>query len=552
MPSQFTLRNVSLSHRPSGLVDVRVRSGRIVTLSMSSERGASEGEDFDAHGKTLIPGIDDSHLHLVEMGRGFTAVDLRSAENNESFVAILRNARPEANGWIRGQGWDITALKGDGPEGRPTNSLITDAGHTAPAVLGDFTGHSTLVNKSALALAGIDARTPDPVGGRIDRYSDGTPTGLLFESASALVLGTMPPPTRVDLKGAITLGVQDLLSRGITAFTEPGIGPGADSLLGGAAGEEALAIYRELAESGELPIRTTLMLLFSGLGGSNARDIAAGLDRFGTTQPLLPHSFLGIDQVKIFADGVPRSRTSWMKEPYDDGTCGHMTIEGSTDAERLQELDLIISEIHCRGWQAGLHSTGDATSEAIIESILRVQKDGRNGRHYLIHGNYLTVDNMRTMSEAGIGLNTNPLIRWMVGQGNDARLGITRARANQPLQSALNAGISLALSSDAPVSEPDWKRILVTAHRRDLRDLDASSSDSQKISLIDGLHSMTEGGARQNRTEGWRGRIEMGYAADLVLLDRQIDWNDDGSSLLESKVQATLVAGECKYGSLEG
>ena len=408
------------------------------------------------------------------------------------------------------------------------------------------------MNKSALTHAGIDSQTPDPIGGRIDRYADGSPTGLLFESASALVLAKMPAPTRSDLKSAITLGIADLLSRGITAFTEPGIGPGADSLLGGAAGEEALEIYQELAQSGELPIRTTLMLLFSGLGGSNVKDIASGLENFGKARPFLPHSFLGIDQVKIFADGVPRSRTSWMKEPYDDGTCGHMTIEGSSDVERLQELDLIISEIHSRGWQAGLHSTGDATSEAIIESILRVQKDGRDGRHYLIHGNYLNESNMRKMSDAGIGLNTNPLIRWMVGQGNDARLGVARARANQPLQSALNAGISLALSSDAPVSEPDWKRILVTAHRRDLRDLDASPSDSQKISLIDGLRSMTEGGAYQNRTEGWRGRIEVGYAADLVLLDRQIDWNDDGSSLLESKVQATLVAGECKYGSLEG
>ena len=552
MPSQINLRNVSLAHYPSALFDVSVRAGRIIALSLSSERGATEGENFDLHGRTLIAGIDDSHLHLIEMGRAFTAVDLRNAEDNDRFLSLLRNARPESNGWIRGQGWDITALTGDGPEGRPTSSLISDAGHSAPAVLGDFTGHSTLVNKSALTHAGIDSQTPDPIGGRIDRYADGSPTGLLFESASALVLAKMPAPTRSDLKSAITLGIADLLSRGITAFTEPGIGPGADSLLGGAAGEEALEIYQELAQSGELPIRTTLMLLFSGLGGSNVKDIASGLENFGKARPLLPHSFLGIDQVKIFADGVPRSRTSWMKEPYDDGTCGHMTIEGSSDVERLQELDLIISEIHSRGWQAGLHSTGDATSEAIIESILRVQKNGRNGRHYLIHGNYLNESNMRKMSDAGIGLNTNPLIRWLVGQGNDARLGIARARANQPLQSALNAGISLALSSDAPVSEPDWKRILVTAHRRDLRDLDASPSDSQKISLIDGLRSMTEGGAYQNRTEGWRGRIEVGYAADLVLLDRQIDWNDDGSSLLESKVQATLVAGECKYGSLEG
>ena len=552
MPSQITFRNVSLAQSPSTLFDVSVRAGQIAAISLSSERWAREGENFDLHGRTLIAGIDDSHLHLVEMGRAFTAVDLRSAESNERFVATLRSALPEKNGWIRGQGWDITSLKGDGPEQRPTGALIAEAGINAPTVLGDFTGHSTLVNKSALTHAGIDALTPDPIGGRIDRYSDGTPTGLLFESASALVLAKMPPPSRADLRSAIMLGVEDLLSRGITAFTEPGIGPGADSLLGGAAGEEALAIYQDLAESEELPIRTTLMLLFSGLGGSNVKYIASGLENFGRARPLLPHAFLGIDQVKIFADGVPRSRTSWMKEAYDDGTCGHMTIEGSSDDERLRELDLIVHEIHRRGWQAGLHSTGDATSEAIIESIIRAQKDGRTAGHYLIHGNYLSESNMRRMSEAGIGLNTNPLIRWMVGQGNDAKLGITRARANQPLRSVLDAGIPLALSSDAPVSEPDWKRIVVTAHRRDLRDLEASPNDVQKISLLDGLRSMTEGGARQNRTEGWRGRIQEGFAADLVLLDRQIDWNDDGSSLLESKVQATMVAGECKYGSLEG
>lgn len=97
------------------LFDVHVQAGRISALTLSGERGASAGECFDVQGKTLIPGIDDSHLHLVEMGRAFTAVDLRGAIDNESFVRILGHALPESNGWIRGQGWDITALKGMDP-----------------------------------------------------------------------------------------------------------------------------------------------------------------------------------------------------------------------------------------------------------------------------------------------------------------------------------------------------------------------------------------------------------------------------------------------------
>ncbi len=500
----------------------------------------------DADGRTVIPGIDDSHLHAYAHGRALTALPLGEATDLQTMRTLLRAAQPERSGWYRGQGW-LPSVRGSGSDGQLTAADLDDVTNLGPALLGDFSGHAAVVNTAALRVAGISAATPDPVGGVIVRDEHGEPTGLLFEAAVGLVAGAMPSISAAERLNAIRTAQADLLRRGIVSVTEPGLGPGGTTLMDGTGTLEAAAAYAALDASGELLLRTHVMLLFGGLGGTRAQDVASGLDSWGPPQRATRDRRLSVDQLKVFADGIPRSRTSWLSEPYDDCTHGHMTVAGATDAERIHELRSIVAAGASRGWQVGTHATGDATITTFIDAVAALE-DGQDLRHYIIHGDLVQHADLPRIRDLQIGLNTQPGIRWAVGSAATRYLGRDRNMGKQPLRSALEFGVQLALSSDAPVIEPDWRRTLVSAMLRNLRD-EQAYRDNQQISATEALTAMTHTGAWQCHEENWRGRIAAGMAADLVVLDHDVDWTDP-DDILQVEVDAVLIDGTTVHGNL--
>lgn len=501
---------------------------------------------IDLQGRTVIPGIDDSHLHAYSYGRTLTAIDLTGAQTLPELQRLLESAHPESTGWYRGHGWESTALRGSGPADGLCAADIDASTADAPALLGDSTGHAALCNTRALQAAGITAQTADPVGGVIVRDRSGQPTGLMLEAAVGLVASAIPDITRAERRTALQAAQASLLARGIVALTDPGLGPGATTLLDGTGTLEAVHAYRELESAGDLRIRTHLMLLFGGLGGTTAAGVAAGLDAWGPPMRADRSGRLSIDQVKVFADGIPRSRTAWVSEPYDDCTHGHMTVAGSTDEERVAELAQIIAEAAKRGWQVGTHCTGDASVHALIDAV---ERSGTSAlRHYVIHGDLTRVADLGRLRDAQMTLNANPSIRWTVGRRVSSILGEARNLGKQPLRTAIDAGVNVACSSDAPVVPPSWQQIWSAAVTRSLRD-DPTYTDAQRITALEAMASMSANAAWQSHEEAWRGRIEPGMAADLVILDRTLDWTDP-QSWTQCQPAAVLIDGHLVHGSL--
>ncbi|MFM8515467.1 MAG: amidohydrolase [Actinomycetota bacterium] len=500
----------------------------------------------DLGGRTVIPGIDDSHLHAYEHGRSLTALPLGDAPDLETLRNLLRAARPESSGWYRGQGW-LPSVRGSGADGRLSSTDIDDVTPAGPALLGDFSGHAAVVNSAALRAAGIDASTPDPPGGVVVRDASGHPTGLLFEAAVGLVAGATPPITAAERFDAIRTAQADLLHRGIVSVTDPGLGPGGTTLMDGTGTLDAVAAYLSLDDAGDLHIRTHIMLLFGGLGGTTAAMVAEGLDAWGPPRRAPRHQRVSIDQLKVFADGIPRSRTSWLSEPYDDCTHGHMTVAGENDAERVAELHAIVQAGASRGWQVGTHATGDATITAFIDSVTALTS-GQDLRHYVIHGDLVQRSDLPRLHALTMAVNTQPGIRWAVASAASQFLGRERNLGKQPLRSMIDAGVVLALSTDAPVIEPDWRRTLVSAVTRNLRD-EPDYTDAEAITVDQALDAMTHAGAWQCHEEGWRGRIAPGMAADLVVLDRAVDWTDP-DDILAIGVDSVLIDGRVACGEL--
>lgn len=499
----------------------------------------------DLRGGTVLPGVNDAHLHLMGTAMslfGHVNIGAAAASSWAQVARILGDAPVPSDGWIRAHGWDSATL-GTGGE-----QALAECREDVPVVAFDQTGHQLLANATALRLAGITADTTDPSGGVIERNADGSPTGLLQDGAAALVNNVLPDVPWEVLHSAL-LKTQALLhSQGITSLTEPGLGPGSPGLFDGSGTTAALELLGEMAVANELSLRVAVLMLFAGTGGVSAnavrQGLASGLATAYSSRDIDPRQ-LAIAGVKIFADGIPRSNTAWMHEPYGaECTHGHLVVAGNTDTERIAELGKILELIDGAGLQAGIHATGDAATETAVDLVAGLTA-GRvsDPRHYIIHGAFSSNETLRNMAQLGIGYSTNPLIRATAGDLMRDVMGEERFARHQPLRSAIAAGVPVNLASDSPVTSTDWRRTVIAAVRRGTPAHQGAETDPERISSLDALAAMTSLPAWQDHAETYKGTLRPGMVADLCVLDGP--WPDDHAieDLMEREVVLTAVGG---------
>ena len=544
------LTNAVIAPESTGLSAILIDNGdfaAVVPMDQVDSLHYPGLHEVDLGRRTVLPGIDDSHVHAYELGRSLTAVDLRGTATLAELQDRLRGARPEANGWIRGHGWDGTVIRGTAPDGGPCAADIDEVLGGIPALLGDITGHAGLCNTAALVAAGISAQTADPAGGSFPRNVHGVPTGIVLEAAVGIINDAIPDISAHDRTEALLAAQDFLLTNGIISVTDPGLGPGARTLMDGTGDLRTIDAYRSLEADGRLHLRVQVMLLFGGLGGTTAHDVITGLDEWGPPRRAGRDGLVSVAQLKVFADGIPRSRTAWLREPYDDCSHGHLQLGGSTDEERVANLNAIVAGAISRNWQVGAHAIGDLTISAYLDAI-EFAGPISDARHYVIHGDLIDPGDYPRMARLNIGLNSNPSIRWTVGNRVSAIIGEERTRNRQRLRLARDFDVTVCSSSDAPVASPDWRLIMACAMTRKLSD-DPDYRDDQTLTPSEAIASMTSSAAWQSHEETWRGSIRSGTSADLVVLDRCVDWSEPWS-LTEANVSATMTRGHVVKGTL--
>lgn len=536
---------------------VAVADDRILAVGGAELRELADTNTriIDAGGGAIIPGINDAHLHFTASAMvTFGYLPVGSAGSWPEVAALLRQTHPGTDGWVRAHGWDETTL---GPGGE---DFLKECRSDVPVVAFDRTGHQLLANSKALQLAGLTNRTPDSPGGVIGRDSRGNPTGLLKDGSMALLVRALPPVPRPQMRNAMLKMQARLHAQGITSLTEPGLGPGSPGLMDGSGSVEALELLGELAEQKELSLRISVLMLFAGTGGATAAAVEKGL-----ASGLAAHyRDRGIDDqqlriagVKVFADGIPRSGTAWMHEPYGpECTHGSLVIAGDSDEARSAELSRILTAIHRCGLQAGIHATGDAATEVALRHLMDLEERDRqvgkeqDNRHYIIHGSFTDMGLFRLMSENGIGYSTNPLIRFDAAPLMRRVLGSTWFRGHQPLNTALGAQVAFNIASDAPVTSTDWRRSIVAATTRATSDAAPDLNDPECITSLEALSAMTALPAWQDHAESYKGLLHPGMVADLCVLDGR--WPQPGriDQLLDRKVLLTLSNGVAVHDEL--
>ncbi|WP_245656518.1 amidohydrolase [Microtetraspora fusca] len=344
-----------------------------------------------------------------------------------------------------------------------------------------------------------------------------------------------------DRRAAILRTGELLASLGVTSYTEPGLGPGEDGGPTGCFGSEALRDYADLAAEGRLTARVTALMLFGELdGASSLEGFTRGLREFAP--PADVPRWFRVAGVKIFADGIPPMRNAWTDEPYVDGTYGGLLVEGATAERREADLVAMIEAAHAAGHQIGVHATGSRTTRRVAEAFRDAgARDGRDARHYIIHGDLLHPATLAEMAAAGIGLNTQAGIAVATEEMVAAALGRDALRHAWPVRDALTAGVPLCLSSDAPVLSPDWRKGVAAAVTR--AGLDGTvRGPEQRIALAQALRAYTATPAWQDRAEAWKGTLEPGKAADLCALDADL-FDVEAAALPEVPVALTVVDG---------
>ncbi|MFJ8129254.1 amidohydrolase [Streptomyces hydrogenans] len=508
----------------------------------------------DLEGATLLPGINDSHLHGCAFGMASPPLSVEVGHPAVSSLAEVAEAVREAVGrasagqWITGHGWDTGYLAEcvADPSRHPARGDLDAVSPDHPVVLYSFSGHATWVNSKALELIGIDRHTVAPPGGAVVTDGAGEPTGLLHEGAQTLVQNALPPLGRQERTDAIRSALATLARLGVTSYTEPGLGPGGDGIMRGALGTETLEVYRRLLADGELTARVGVLLLPTGMAGT-AEEFARALDALDVAGQDDPRR-LAIHGVKVFADGIVPNRTAWMHEPYVGGGCGSLCVGGDLDDDRIAEIGAMIRHAHAAGHQLGVHATGDRAIDTVTDAFAAAAAahPRDDARHYVIHGDFLTPHAMKVLAAHDYGVNMNPTIKWTVADMEEEFVGAGRAAYAWPYRDALDAGVRVASGSDAPVTHPDWRQGVATMVLRESKAAGRVSGPEQRIALAEAIRTYTIDAAWQDFADDWKGSLETGKVADLCVVEGDL-LGADPHTIPDMPVVLTVLDGRVVY-----
>lgn len=511
--------------RPDGQA-IAIRDGRILEVgadSVVARRIGERTEVRDLAGATVLPGLVDAHTHVAEWGETLDRVDLTGVVDEAAAIArVVERARSTPKGaWILGQGWDDGAWADRYPDAAALSAAVPDH----PVVLRGLHGFASWANRAALEAAGIDRTTADPVGGIIRRGADGAPTGLFLNRAVALLDAAVPRPEPAARDSQLVRVLRRVATLGFTAVHEAGTAP------------DVLAAFERLAKAGKLPIRVAVML--------SARDsalmeqwIARGPDRGRGS----PDDFLTVRSVKAYYDGALGSRGAQMLADYADrpGVRGVAGAAYGFDRGR-------VARAMAAGFQVAIHAIGDAGNRAALQFIDSVQKaapQARNGRHRIEHAQVVATADFPRFAEQGVIASVQPPHAVEDAPWAEQRLGPVRVRGAYAWRSFRKAGVSIALSSDLPGSDPDPFYGLHSAVTRSDRQGQPIGGwyPGEALTVEEAVRGYTKWARRAAFQEDSLGVLKADRWADLTVLDRD-PFTTAPARWLGGKAVLTLVRG---------
>jgi predicted amidohydrolase YtcJ len=501
----------------------------------ASQCGGGKARTIDLRGATVVPGWTDAHYHLSGVGWREMRLNLEGTPGAAAMAQAVRErvAKAQPGEWIVGRGWIETHWK---PAVFPTRALLDPLSPKNPVILERADGHASLVNSAALELAGIDASTRDPAGGRILRDDKGEPTGMLIDRAVDLVTVRMPKPTGEQERQALKLAGERSLSLGLTMIQDAG-----RTGEGEYADYEEIDRLRALYRDGSYRLRVYKSVVGPGAG-------AEKLVREGALHEA--NGRLTVRTIKLQMDGALGSRGAALLEPYSDepATRGLFRIDDAA-------LEPLLAAALRSGIQVEAHAIGDHANrhtldlfQAAFEAVPPAQRKVADPRWRIEHAQVVNPADRIRFRELGVIPSMQPSHAISDLYFAPARLGPKRLEGAYSWRSFVELGLPIAGGSDAPVErgEPMIEYYAAVA-RKDLRGRSGEGwHPEQAVSRLDALRMFTIWPAYAAFQEKERGSIEPGKVADLTVLSADI-LTIPAQQILETRALMTIVGGEVVY-----
>jgi len=475
---------------------------------------------MDLGGKTVLPGFIDAHSHPAQAGLSHLRMvdcDLRSISAIQTALRERATKTPPGE-WVLGFKYDDTKTE----DGRPLSIADLDAAvPDHPTHIQHRGGHTSYSNSLAFRKAGIDEKTPDPPGGKIDRDpTTGKLSGRVAESANAYFERAIPHNfTRDDHREGVKLISKMLAKTGITSAHEAQGTP------------DDLRAYQDARDSGDLLFRAYCLINYHYIDAMIAAGNCTGLG----------DEWVRVGAMKLVCDGSISERTARLSAPYE-GRPNDYGILVMTE----EELYTHGRKAHLAGWQIGTHANGDVGIDTTLRVYERLQKESprRDPRFRLEHCTVINDDLIARIK--ALGAIPTPFSTYVYYHGEKMRYyGAERLNHMFALRSFLDAGIRATQASDYPPGE----FIPMMALQSEVTRTDIKGNvwgPKQKITVEEAIRVGTINGAYVSYEENLKGSIEAGKLADLVVLGRD-PLKENPSTLVTIPVERTMAGGRWTY-----
>jgi hypothetical protein len=515
---------------------VAVWGNRIVALGDCATILKFAGPDtkvIELHGRRVVPGFNDAHVHFYMGGDGLTSVQLHDASSPQELRKIIADfARTAPKGeWILNGNWDHERWT---PATLPDHELIDDVTPDNPVFVNRSDGHMCLANALAMKLAGVGKNTPDVPGGVIVRDKDGNPTGVFKDAAKGLIEKAQPKLSMNHILGAVRAAQKYANENGVTSVQDMGVftAQGVDTMV------DVIRAYQILEGQNDLTVRVSTHIPLPDWKRFAAVGVRAD---FGTKK-------VQIGALKAFADGSLGSTTAWFFEAYTDapntsGIPSPELLHPDEMYERMQGADKA-------GLQLAVHAIGDRANRTILDMFERLEKeDGPADRRLRIeHAQHLSPVDIPRFAKLKVIASVQPYHAIDDGRWADKRIGPDRVKTTYAFRSLLDAGVTLAFGSDWFVAPMVPLAGIYAATTR--RTLDGKNPNGwvpdQKITVSEAVHAYTVGSAYAAKEERNVGSLEPGKLADLAVLSDDI-FHVDPIAIEKAKVDLTIFDGKVVF-----
>jgi len=484
---------------------------------------------IDLKGRTVIPGFNDTHIHLSGQARRHVnlAGTKSMAELKQKIAAKAKELGPGE--WVTGSAWSEDELQ---ERRRPLRTDLDEAAPQNPVIISRAGGHSAVANSLALKLAGVTRDTPNPEGGVIERDEQGELNGVIRER-QGIVSRLVPQATREELRGSLVQNVRNLLNLGITSFTLAGTSP--DGY------KEWEEIYRAHGE--ELP-RATVQIRWAVPEGRGGTAVAWG----------------GAERMKAFGrktgDGDQRLKVGAVKISVDGGFTGPaaytlLPYKAQPDYRGYlnfteQQLYEIAKTSHDLGWQMGLHAIGDGAIKMTVDVFERVLRESprTDHRHYLTHFTVPPPEaTLKQMAANHILIAQQPNFTYTLEGRYADNLDGYRLEHNNPVRTPMNHGIFMAFGSDVlPIGPMVGLYAAVTRKGMSGKVWGADEA----VTMPEAIRAYTRNAAYLTFDEQLKGTLEVGKLADMIVLAEDL-LTINPSRILGVRVDMTIVGGKVVY-----